>query len=238
MRVSVIVPCYNEEKRLRPLAFAPLFARGEVVFAENGSTDGALPMLRAFCESEPRARVLALGGVGGKGEAVRLAMRDALRRGADVVGFLDADEATPAPEMLRIVDEVLRGAQAAIGVRVEKPGARIERPFVRRVLGRIFARAAACTLGVRLRDTQCGAKAFRGGPALDRALAAPFSARWAFDVELLGRLFAAGVSPTEVREVELGEWRHVKGSKLKASDFPRMVLELASVRRALRRARM
>ncbi|MBZ0118578.1 MAG: hypothetical protein K8H88_16360, partial [Sandaracinaceae bacterium] len=63
----------------------------------------------------------------------------------------------------------------------------------------------------------CGAKLFRDGPALRAALAVPFSSRWSFDVELLGRLFAGGVARDRVVEVPLRTWVDIGGSKLRPS---------------------
>jgi glycosyltransferase involved in cell wall biosynthesis len=230
MRTAVVVPCYNEEKRLRLGEFAPLLERGELYFVDNGSADGTAALLAAYCAKERRAHLLSLASVGGKAEAVRFGLREARAHGAEIAGFLDADLATPAAEMCRVLDAVEDGAQAALGSRVGIP-----RPLFRLVLGRIFARLASAVLGLPIQDTQCGAKAFLGTEALDRALATPFAARWAFDVELLGRLLAAGAPPRSIREVRLREWHEVPGSKLRPADFPRMGLELWRVRRALKK---
>ena len=58
----------------------------------------------------------------------------------------------------------------------------------RHYVGRLFATASSLILDMTVYDTQCGAKVLRAGPALRAALATPFHSRWAFDVELLGRL--------------------------------------------------
>ena len=67
-------------------------------------------------------------------------------------------------------------------------GTDIRRSAVRHYTGRLFATAGSLVLGVPVYDTQCGAKAFRVTDALRAALAEPFVSRWAFDVEVLGRL--------------------------------------------------
>ena len=70
----------------------------------------------------------------------------------------------------------------------------------------------------RLSALSAGAKVFRRGPALEAALRTPFTSRWAFDVELLGRLLVPGDLPRLVEEmfveVPLQRWRDVKGSSL------------------------
>jgi hypothetical protein len=101
----------------------------------------------------------------------------------------------------------------------------------------VFATASSAVLGLAVYDTQCGAKVFRDGPALRAALAEPFSSRWAFDVELLGRLLAAGAAAGSFVEVPLREWRDVAGSKLGPSAALAAALDLATVARTARRRR-
>jgi hypothetical protein len=86
-------------------------------------------------------------------------------------------------------------------------------------------------------DTQCGAKLFRVGPPLERALAEPFVSGWVFDVELLRRLQVAradlGLSTVEASTVEypLHDWKDVQGSKVKPTDFPRALAQLTRIYR-------
>ena len=80
-------------------------------------------------------------------------------------------------------------------------------------------------LGLRVYDTQCGAKMFRVTPDLRPIFGEPFRSRWIFDVEILARLIAARRGDDSARlenyiyELPLMEWRDVHGSKLRGSDF-------------------
>jgi hypothetical protein len=136
------------------------------------------------------------------------------------VGYADADFATPPEEVLHLYEELeASGADVALGARIARLGARIERRPSRHYLGRVFATGASVILGLAVYDTQCGAKLFRDTPALRRALEAPFSSRWAFDVELIGRLVAGSeaappITPERMIEVPLRAWADVPGSKL------------------------
>src|SRR5262249_4453984 len=125
----------------------------------------------------------------GKGEAVRQGLLAAMRSGANVVGYADADLSTPPVELLKLLAHLQdERVQAVIGARVMLIGRRIERKRMRHYLGRIFASIAETILRMPFYDTQCGAKFFRTTPLLREALELPFTSRWAFDLELLGRL--------------------------------------------------
>lgn len=214
------VPCYNEASRLDVSEVARLLSdrRVDVLFVNDGSRDATAELLdRLAREHAPRARVVHLAENGGKGEAVRRGMLEALALGSPVVGYLDADFATPPRELSRLLD-ALEGSEAKVvlGARIARLGAVVERNAARHYLGRVFATAASTVLDLAVYDTQCGAKLFRDTPALRQALAEPFRSRWAFDVELIGRLTGASapLSKADFLEVPLGEWRDKRGSKL------------------------
>jgi glycosyltransferase involved in cell wall biosynthesis len=244
-----VVPCFNEALRLDRDGFLAFASQGpvELIFVDDGSTDGTGHLLDELCThlraTGVHAQALSLPKNRGKGEAVRQGMLEALRRGALVVGYLDADLATPPGEMSRLVRTMLETpADVALAARVALLGRKIIRKASRHYLGRVFATFASFVLRMPVYDTQCGAKAFRRTPALEAALAIPFSARWAFDVELIGRLRAGtrnvrGLPMDAFIEMPLRSWRDVANSTLTFAAFPLLGIELLRIAFALRKWR-
>ena len=234
----IVVPCFNEATRLDPAAFAEVFAdaRLAVLAVDDGSSDDTRAVLARIAASHPgRMEVASLTSNSGKAAAVRHGLRQALEAGAEVVGYADADFATPPSELSRLLDELERAnAEVVLGSRIRRLGADIVRSPVRHLIGRVFATVAASAVGVPVYDTQCGAKFFRRTRALDAALAEPFTSRWSFDVELLGRLFGSlpageAADPARALEVPLREWRDVGGSKLQLGGMARSFGELLTI---------
>ena len=242
-RLGIAIPCFNEAERLDPARVAELLAllprESRLVFVDDGSTDATATLLDRLATGEERIGVLALGTNRGKAEAVRLGLAHLAAAGCTVAGFTDADFATPPEEIARLARLCLDGEHSAIiGSRVALLGHRIERHPTRHYAGRLFATAASLTLGFEVYDTQCGCKFFRSGPALRAALAEPFTSRWSFDVELLGRLTLDDPrSVDRLLEVPLREWHDVAGSKMTLRSALRATADLWSVRRALRARR-
>jgi glycosyltransferase involved in cell wall biosynthesis len=247
--VLIVVPCFDEERRLVGAEFLRLVRadpRVGVLFVDDGSGDGTRSVLEEVRAAAPHAiSVLALERNGGKAEAVRAGLREALRSGAQVVGYADADLSTPVDELRRMVDSMAAApVQVLLGSRVRLLGTRIERRAARHYLGRVFATAASLALGLPVYDTQCGAKLFARSDALAASLEQPFSTRWIFDVELLARLLAGerGAPPVpaqEMREFPLHAWRDVGGSKLRGRAMLRAGFQLLRLlaRRLLARPR-
>ena len=249
---TIVVPCYNEGARLNQDAFAGIVCpNGSVhlLFVNDGSKDDTgecLARLRA--RAPTRIRILTLERNQGKAEAVRHGMLAALEEGAEIVGYYDADLATPPQELVRLMNVMNRtGADVLLASRVLLLGRVIDRSNVRHYLGRVFATAASLTLGVGVYDTQCGAKLLRRSAQLAAAISEPFLSRWAFDVELLGRLLVGsaevpGVPVSRILEEPLLAWRDVPGSKLRAPHMIRAAVDMARIavdlrrRRAMRRA--
>lgn len=237
---AIVIPCYNEEHRLRTDVFRAFQESNPdltFVFVNDGSSDGTLARLNALKQSAGRGiEVVDRKQNGGKGEAVRQGMIHALDHSdASVVGFWDADLATP---LNAIID--LRGVlkdpaiQMVFGSRVKLLGRRVERRAIRHYLGRVFATVVSNLLRMPIYDTQCGAKLFRTSETLRRALDEPFSCRWVFDVELLARFI--GLSGGDVQAVQAGiyefplhVWNDVAGSKVRSTDFMRAFLDVVRI---------
>lgn len=236
--VCVVIPCFNEAHRLRGadfLAFLDAHQRSALCLVDDGSTDRTLAVLRQVQSKRPdRIIVHAVTPNGGKAEAVRTGVRHVAALGAwPIIGFWDADLSTPLDEVDRLlaVLEDNPGCQLAMGSRVRRLGARIERRVLRHVLGRMFATCASGTLGFPVYDSQCGAKLFRR-ESVDVFFREAFLTRWLFDLEMLARLRnEVGMAAMDmIREVPLGRWEEVGGSKLRLSDMIQVPLELLKIR--------
>lgn len=243
--VAVVVPCFNEATRLDVAAISELVeAVDVVVFVDDGSTDATAAVLDDLAAGHAgRVEVVHLPRNVGKAEAVRHGLRHVADR-FPVVGYFDADLATPVSELVRMADLLAErpDCYAVLASRVALLGHSVHRRAVRHYLGRLYATAASLVLGVPVYDTQCGAKLFRTGPALAAALDETFPDRWSFDVELLARLLVPApgtrpVQPEQLVEMPLREWRDVGGSKLGPLSGARALGALAGVRRRLRARR-
>jgi len=242
LNTQIVVPCYNEADRLAAWEFRAFASRNppvEFLFVNDGSTDQTAAVLERLSEQlAGQAALLHLETNCGKAEAVRRGMLAALERSPDLVGYWDADLATPLGAIPEF-EQTLRqrpACQLVLGSRVSLLGRSIERTRRRKILGRLFAAAASTVLGLPVYDTQCGAKMFRAGRWVAETFARPFHSRWIFDVEILARMIRQGIiqqsaAADVVYELPLASWRDVAGSKLKGGDFVKAANELLGIHR-------
>jgi dolichyl-phosphate beta-glucosyltransferase len=244
VKCAVIIPCYNEAGRLKVGEFTSFVNSCEAVdfiFVNDGSSDGTPALLSEICSAAPsRCYCVDLAVNSGKAEAVRQGFLQGFEMGYDLLGFWDADLATPLNEITSFRDILSTpGVQIVFGSRVKLLGRSIRRSEARHYLGRLFATFASFVLGLPVYDTQCGAKLFRNSQALREVFSTPFRTRWIFDVEILARFIVLakqdpGLSPGEITvEYPLEEWHDVPGSKLKLLDFVRSAADLARIFRFL-----
>jgi dolichyl-phosphate beta-glucosyltransferase len=236
-RTKIVVPCYNEEKRLLGDAFLQYAREQEAVsfvFVDDGSTDATFEVLQGLARQAPNSmEVVRLEKNSGKAEAVRRGVLAAFDAKPDCIGYWDADLATPL-HYIETFEHALRdpAAKLVLGSRVRLLGRHVERTAARHYLGRGFATLASLALALPVYDTQCGAKLFRAEPVFRAAFETPFELTWSFDVELLARLKALGASTGELDpasqfvEYPLEEWRDAPGSKIRAKHFPRIGMEM------------
>ena len=199
--LSVVVPCYNEEKRLpRTVEQIERYLGGkgtayELILVDDGSTDGTRKIMDAAANSNPRVRIQALPENRGKGRA--LAEGVATARGSEIL-VTDADLSTPIEELDKLQAELAKGAGVAIASRALK-ASRVEvaQPIYRVLMGKVFNLIVQVVLLPGIWDTQCGFKLFRADVAHD-AFAKLTTDGFGYDPEVLYRAKQRGVRIAEV----------------------------------------
>lgn len=182
--LSVVVPAYNEERRLSAtigVMLEALRARGgpfELIVADDGSRDATWTIV----ESTPGVRGVRLARNRGKGGAVRAGV---LAARGDRILMTDADLSVSMDHLPSLERAMDAGAAVVIGSR-RVPGARIAvpQPPLRNFAGRVFTWLARAALGVSIADFTCGFKLFRADAARDIFGRARLD-RWAYDAEIL-----------------------------------------------------
>lgn len=204
MRLTLVIPVYMEHRRFqesvrRVAAFmdAETDAAVDVVFVDDGSPDeSAAVIARVIADrGDPNMRLLRYPVNRGKGAAVKTGV---LAAEGDLILMSDADLSSPLQDWRKLRDAIDAGADIACGSRAV-PGAHIGTPPppLRRILSRIFNLLVRMAGVHGIRDTQCGFKLFRAGPAkvLFQRLRIQ---RFAFDVELIALARDLGYRVAEV----------------------------------------
>lgn len=237
--VCLVVPCFNEEHRLRRtdfLAFLSDHPGASLCLVDDGSRDGTWTTLERLRDGRPdQILVHRLQVNRGKAEAVRAGVLHVTAMGRwPIIGYWDADLSTPLDEVDQLLAVLADNPRCrlVLGSRVKRLGSHIERKASRHALGRIFASMASAILGFEVYDSQCGAKLFRA-ESVPVFFAEPFLTRWLFDLEMLARLRnAVGREAVRgmTREVPLCRWEEVGGSKLRLREMIGVPLELLRIR--------
>lgn len=197
--LSIIIPAYNEEKRIGKTLkeFRALWGDAEVIVVSDGSTDRTVEVAK---EAWPEAKIIKIQSNRGKGFAIRRGVKYAT---GDVICIMDADGAAP-PEEIKIMQRALIESNIAIGYRPSSG-----RTFVRNLVGRCYGILVRLTTGLKLMDTQCGFKAYKRDCA-NAIFGACRVDGFGIDVEvlLLARLYGYKVAEIPIN------WREISGSKV------------------------
>ena len=157
--ISVVVPLLNEEASLEELyreVAAALEARGEpfeVVFVDDGSTDGSGSVLARLHEEHTNVVVIRLRRNFGKAAALKAGFLD--ERG-EIIVTIDADLKDDPAEIPHLLAKLDEGFDLVSGWKTRRND-----PWSRRLFSRIFNWTNAVISGVRLHDVNCGLKAYR-----------------------------------------------------------------------------
>ncbi len=228
MKLSIVIPAFNEEARLGVtlslIADAWSQARMhdldlmEVIVVDDGSSDGTLAVARKWSGSLPVVTI-DFRCNRGKGAAVRAG---ALAAHGDLILMYDADSATPITEVNNLFGALIRdGSDIAIGSRVSGGGSLVSMSSHRRIIGRIY-HSLCSRLVPGIHDTACGCKLFRIAAAR-KLFSRQRINRFAFDVEVLALALRWGYRISEVPV----RWTAVPESKVRLlKDGPQMFASL------------
>ncbi len=208
--ISIVIPAYNEEKRLQGTLAAigqylenSSWKSAEILVVNDGSSDATAAVARAA-----GARVLENPGNRGKGYAVRHGMLEAK---GDWALLTDADLSAPIDELDRLWHAVEReNAQAAIGSRaLNRALIGVHQPAFRELMGRFFNVMMRLITGLPFHDTQCGFKLFQREAAREIFRRQKLEG-FGFDVEVLYIAQHLGYRTLEIPV----RWNDVAGTKV------------------------
>lgn len=185
--ISVIVPCYNEERYIKQnieklyMYLSENFEKFEIIAVNDGSKDNTLEKLKNIKYPESVYKILDNGINRGKGYSVK---RGILSASGDIVCFTDADLSTPVEE-IGVAAKLIEDADIVIGSR-RGSNSRVEKdqPLYRKIIGKIFSYIRNIITNLPFEDTQCGFKCFTKQSTNDIFPRQTID-RFAFDVEIL-----------------------------------------------------
>ncbi|MFN2510496.1 MAG: glycosyltransferase family 2 protein [Pyrinomonadaceae bacterium] len=158
--ISVFLPVYNEEPNLLPLhakleeALARLGRSAEIIYVDDGSTDGSLRILREIAKRDQRVRVVALKRNYGQTAAMAAGI-DAAH--GDVLIPMDADLQNDPADIIRLLDKLDEGYDVVSGWRKHRQ----DKLITRKIPSMIANRLISWIGGVPLHDYGCSLKAYR-----------------------------------------------------------------------------
>ena len=232
MKLSIIVPAYNEEKRIANTLekyfdfFSKKYGNGfEVLVMMDGCTDKTPQIVKEFSKRHRQVKYENHLGKLGKGIAIVNGFKKAK---GDIVSFIDADGSTEPPDMYRIINELENSHyDGAIASRyVETSSVTVKQKIMRRIVSRGFNIMVRLLFGLPYRDTQCWAKAYRKY-VVKNIINDIGITEWVFDVNILYAIHKKGYV---IKEVPI-TWKNQEGSKFKMRmTVPMMFLALIRFR--------
>jgi len=235
--VGLVIPCYNEEKRLLNKKFTNFIKKNSgyhLCFVNDGSKDKTLEILYKLRKGrEDFITVYDCEKNGGKAKAVRLGiLHMAKKDDLDYIGFLDADLSTDLADFEDLVSTIEKSNFKIVsGSRIYRIGAKIKSRGARKVISITINFIIRKILKMEFNDTQCGAKIFHKD-VIEIAFKEKFVTKWIFDVEIFKRIilhFGLKKAKKIICEKPLKRWVHVGGSKLSIRDSLKIVFQLFQI---------
>ena len=210
--VSVILPAYNEAKRICNTVSATaktlkeITSSFEIIIAEDGSTDGTADIAAELSQTHEYVKHLHSDTRQGRGKALNRAFKFA---SGDILCYIDVDLATDMKHLRELIDAIrYEGYDFSTGSRM-MPESDVKRPLKRGFASKGFNLFTRTLLRSKLYDHQCGFKGFKR-ESLFKLLDSIKDEHWFWDTELLVRAQHAGYKVKEFPVV----WRHGGATKV------------------------
>ncbi len=224
--LSVIIPLYNEEKRIGNIAHIVKYLSHkkfswELILVDDGSLDQTAKSVRKFIGKN--ARLISYRPNRGKGHAIKQGM---LAASGLYRLFLDVDLSTPIEELDHFLPklpkfDVLIGTRKARGAKVI-----VHQPWLRENLGKAFTFLSQTILSVPISDFTCGFKSF-SADAAEKVFGHSRISRWGFDSEIL---FLCHKYSFSIKEIPV-TWKDDPGTRVRVpQDIFKSLTELLTVR--------
>jgi len=237
--LCIVIPCYNEEKRLdkkRMFDFLKLKKNVLLCYVNDGSSDNTIGVLNEIKAVFPNnVEAISTAKNVGKAEAVRSGITYCNKHFKyEKIAYLDADLATTLEECYDI-SKLVKGEKIfAFGSRIKKIDTNIQRKGYRFLIGRVIATFISRQLNLGVYDTQCGCKIFKAELSKN-IFKEKFISKWLFDVELFHRiikLYSVEKMCEISAEVPLKSWIDYDESKVKMTYFFKLWLDLYQIKKA------
>jgi dolichyl-phosphate beta-glucosyltransferase len=228
-KLSVIVPAYNEEKRIeKTLLDIDSYLEKqnydyEIIVVDNNSNDHTTDVVKNLAQTTVENARVVTETIKGKGAAVKRGMIEAI---GEYSVFMDADDATPISEIEKFWPHLESGIEVVIGSRYQDPSTvKIKQPFYRILLSRMSNILIQVVLIPHIKDTQCGFKAFKSTAAKEIFKHVTIFG-WAFDMELLAIALKLSY---RIKEVPVS-WEEHGGSHVPLKAYIQSLIDLFKIK--------
>ncbi|MEX0830557.1 MAG: glycosyltransferase [Nitrospirales bacterium] len=152
-KVSVVVPCYNEEMNVTPLVSQLMSLYGqylyEIILVEDNSQDGTRAVIRELTTKHPIIKSVIRSPPGGVGRALKDGYQAAT---GEYILSMDCDFQHLLPELRDLFDAAAEGYDMVVGSRFSQSSVLLNYPFTKIIANRGFHLLARLALGYRFRD--------------------------------------------------------------------------------------
>ena len=236
--IAIVIPCFNEAKRLNFKFFFDLYAETHCsfIFVDDGSTDqtGQL-IVETFLEQNIPVDLITFEFNLGKASAISRGLEAAHKKGIEFVAFCDADNSTKPSDILSLYEHIAENEHIMVvsGARVPLSGSNVLRRDFRKWVGRIVATLVSKMTHIAIYDPMSPMKVYRlnaFGPEFEFVP----KTKWLGEVEIMFHVYNIDRSRFVVEEICLNYWRDEEGGHIGVKSVFVLIKDFSNLRKAIR----